>query len=232
MLAMWYSVSSRRDGTDRLAERSVCQETGLRDYDMFRERKNLEAEKNVLMKSYDYAHRQGVRALTWDDFVQLCGGLAEKLMQERVELVVGIARAGLLPATLITCSLRCEMYPVRVTRRVQDDVLFATPVWRVPLSADVAGKVVVVIDEIADTGETLALVAEQARALGASRVITATLVSHSWVQPAPDFCGLVSDELVIFPWDQRVLVNGEWQLHPELVSALEAQGKGQDELDG
>src|SRR5581483_7310300 len=183
------------------------------------------------MKSYDYVHRQGVRALSWDDFVHLSGQLAEELVRAQIEIVVGIARAGLLPATLVACMLRCELYPVRVTRRVQDEVRFATPVWRVPLATEVAGKVVTVIDEIADTGETLALVAERARALGASRVITATLVSHSWAQPAPDVCALVSDKLIMFPWDQRVLAAGKWQLHPEIAGALEIQGKASPDLE-
>ncbi len=183
------------------------------------------------MKSYDYVHRQGVRALSLDDFVHLSGQLAEELVRAQIEIVVGIARAGLLPATLVACMLRCELYPVRVTRRVQDEVRFATPVWRVPLATEVAGKVVTVIDEIADTGETLALVAERARALEASRVITATLVSHSWAQPAPDVCALVSDELIVFPWDRRVLIDGAWQLHPEIAGALKMQGKVSPELD-
>ena len=41
------------------------------------------------------------------------------------------------------------------------------PVWKIPVPQEVAGKVVVVVDEIADTGETLAMVADSARALGA-----------------------------------------------------------------
>jgi uncharacterized protein len=177
------------------------------------------------MKSYDYARRQSVHSLSWDDIVQLSGQLTEQLAQQRVDTIVGIARAGLLPATMVACSLRSELYPVRVTRRVQDEVRFSSPVWRVPVSSEVAGKVVAVIDEIADTGETLALVAEQVRASNADRVLTASLVRHSWSHPAPDFCSLVSDALILFPWDQRVLVNGKWQWHPELVQALAMQNQ-------
>jgi hypothetical protein len=36
---------------------------------------------------------------------------------------------------------------------------------------------------------------------------------------------LITDALVIFPWDQEVLVEGEWQPHPEIVAALKAQRK-------
>ena len=82
------------------------------------------------------------------------------------------------------------------------------------------------MDEIADTGETLALVAEAAREAGAARVVTAALVAHSWARPVPDVVALVSDELVVFPWDARVLTDGEWRPHPGLVAAIEAQRRG------
>ena len=77
---------------------------------------------------------------------------------------------------------------------------------------------------MADTGETLALVAEEVRKHGARQVITATLVSHSWANPKPDYVALVSDALVIFPWDKQVYLEGRWQLHPELEEALALQG--------
>ena len=175
------------------------------------------------MQSYDYAHRQGVQEISWTEFAGLAARLAEGLAQAGVEMVVGTARAGLFPATAVACSLRCELYPVRLTRRVNDEVKYKQPVWRVPVPPDVAGRVVAVVDEIADTGETLAMLADEVRAQGAIRVVTAALVSHSWASPAPDVCALVSDALVIFPWDRQVLMNGTWQPHPELVEAIRAQ---------
>lgn len=176
------------------------------------------------MRSYNYAHRQGVREISWEEFAALAAKLAEQLEPAAIEIVIGIARAGLFPATAVACNLRRELYPVRVTRRVNDEVTFKTPVWRVPVTQDVAGKVVAVVDEIADSGETLAMVADAVRAQGATRVVTACLVRHSWARPVPDACALVSDALIIFPWDRRVLLNGQWQPHPEIVTALQAQG--------
>jgi hypoxanthine phosphoribosyltransferase len=175
------------------------------------------------VKSYDYAHRQGVRSISWEEFARLAAQLAEKLDQAGVEVIVGIARAGLIPATTVACNLRRELYPVRVTRRVNDKVRYSSPVWKVPVSPEVAGKVVAVVDEIADTGETLALVAGSVREQGAVHVVTATLASHSWANPPPTVSALVTDELVIFPWDQQVFMEGHWKPHPEIVAALKAQ---------
>lgn len=175
------------------------------------------------MQSYDYSQRKGIDEITWERFAQLAKFLAEKLSSAGIEVVVGIARAGLFPATAVACALRRELYPVRVTRRVNDCVIFEYPVWKIDVSSEVNGKVVAVVDEIADTGETLALVAERVRQVGASRIVTASLISHSWAKPMPEIVALITDALVIFPWDKNVFLNGQWRRHPELEKALDLQ---------
>lgn len=178
------------------------------------------------MRSYDYAHRQGVAYLSWQQIGDLSQKLAASLYTRGVQAVVGVARAGLFPATAIACSLRCDLYPVRLTRREMDQVVYDRPVWKVDVSPEVKGKIVAVVDEIADSGESLAMVARRARQLQAADTITACLFAHSWADPMPDYVGMVSDALVVFPWNQRVLVDGRWQLHPEIENALKFQGGG------
>jgi hypoxanthine phosphoribosyltransferase len=139
-----------------------------------------------LRRSYDYARRTGVETITWDRFAELARTLAEKLAPFSIDAVVGTARAGLFPATAVSLMLRCEIYPVRVSRRVNDELKFRHPQWIVDVAADVKGRIVAVVDEIADTGETLEVIAERVKQRGARRVITASLVAHSWADPAPD----------------------------------------------
>jgi hypoxanthine phosphoribosyltransferase len=178
------------------------------------------------MKSYDYAHRSGVRRISWGDFASLAAHLAELLEPYQPQVILGIARAGLFPATAVACSLRREFFPIRLTRRLNDEVVYDQPVWKVPVPPEVAGKIVAVVDDIADTGQTLAMVAESTRSLGAKLVVTASLVCHSWADPFPMVSALVSDEFIIFPWDQQVLVNGQWIPHPEIEAGLKAQDQG------
>jgi uncharacterized protein len=175
-------------------------------------------------RSYDYAHRAGVHEITWSQFGELAAVLAERVAVHAPDMVIGIARAGLFPATAVACSLRRELYPVRVTRRVDDRVTYDHPVWRVDVPAEVAGQRVVVVDEMADSGETLALVADRVRERGAAHVVTASLVAHSWAAPAPEVTALVTDAFVIFPWDAQVYTDGAWQRHPEIEEGLRLQG--------
>jgi hypoxanthine phosphoribosyltransferase len=174
-------------------------------------------------KSYDYAQREGIKRISWEEFGELLLQLANQIALYEPQIIIGVARAGLFPATAVACSLRLEMFPVRVTRRVNDEIVFTQPVWKVPVSKEVKGKIVVVVDDIADTGETLSMVADEVCKNGAERVIKACLVSHTWAKPAPDVTALVSDALVIFPWDKQVLINGIWEPHPEIVTAIKAQ---------
>ena len=175
------------------------------------------------MKSYDYAHRKGIDEISWERFGELSRALTEHLSGKKIDIVIGIARAGLFPATAVACALRRELYPVRVTRRVNDVVQYERPIWRVDVPATVANQRVAVIDEIADTGETLAIVAARALERGARQVWTLSLVTHSWADPQPDYTALTSDALLIFPWDKQVFTSEGWQLHPELETAIRAQ---------
>ncbi len=177
-----------------------------------------------MMRSYDYAHRAGVHEITWLQFGELAAVLTERIAAHSPDIIVGIARAGLFPATAVACSLRRELYPVRVTRRVDDRVTFDHPVWRVDVPAEVAGRCVVVVDEMADSGETLALVANRVRERGAAHVVTGSLIAHSWAAPPPDVAALETDAFVIFPWDAQVYLDGIWRRHPEIVEGLRLQG--------
>jgi hypothetical protein len=83
----------------------------------------------------------------------------------------------------------------------------------------------VVIDEIADTGETHEVVRLEDTAHGATSDVTAALVSHTWAQPAPDITVLRTDALVLFPWNREVIINGAWVPNPELEKALRLQSQ-------
>jgi len=85
---------------------------------------------------------------------------------------------------------------------------------------------------MSDSGQTLALAAAQAYALGARQVITASLVSHSWADPAPQLVALVTDAFVIFPWDAQVRVDRRWVPRPEVEAGLKAQGNGGEIASG
>jgi hypoxanthine phosphoribosyltransferase len=182
----------------------------------------------VQQDSYDYGTREGILPVSWEDFHGICRGLARAVASFEPEIVLAIWRGGFYPGTLVAHMLRVELYPVRVTRRVNDIVRFERPQWRVEPPDEVRGRRLVVVDEICGVGETLTIVRQRAIELGATEVRTAVMYAHSWGVEVPDYIGLISDALILNPWDREVFENGEFRFHPEYVAALAQQGLDAD----
>ncbi|HEY3316288.1 MAG TPA: phosphoribosyltransferase [Bacillota bacterium] len=171
-------------------------------------------------ESYHHYHT-GITRLTWDDVMRMCRELAERVQVEYdPDIILGIAKAGVIPGAILASMLRKEFYPIRLSRRVKDRVVREKPAVLVPVPDEVEGKIVLIVDEIAATGETLRLAVGEARKRQAKKVKTATLYVHteSW---RPHWYALETENLIIQPWDFEVLVRGKWVIHPEY----------QDEID-
>jgi uncharacterized protein len=173
---------------------------------------------------YGYQNRSGIHPVTWEVFHGLCKGLAAAVAPYRPEIILPVGRGGYYPGTLIAHLLQVEVYPVRLSRRVDDQVVYESPRWLLEPPAVVAGLRALVVDEISSTGETLKMVCQRASALGAASVRSAVLYAHSWGVDGPDYIGLISDALLLNPWDREVYRDGEFIFHPEYVGALAQQG--------
>ncbi len=173
---------------------------------------------------YDYSTRKGIHPVSWEEFHGLCKGLAAAVAPYHPEIILPVGRGGYYPGTLIAHLLQVEVYPVRLSRRVNDQVVFDAPRWLLEPPAIVQGLRALVVDEISSSGETLKMVKGRAQELGAAEVRCAVLYAHSRGVETPDYVGLVSDELLLNPWDREVYQDGTFVFHPEYVGALEQQG--------
>ena len=178
--------------------------------------------------SYDYASRSGVRPISWDEFHGLVKALVVAVAPWRPEVVLPVLRGGAYAGTLLAHLLQIEIYPVRLSRRQDDVVVREAPRWLVEPPAAVRGRRVLVVDEMCSSGQTLRMVKEQALARGAAEVRTATLYAHTWGADAVDYTGLITDELVMNPWDREVYRDSAFIFHPEYVAALAQQGVAAD----
>ena len=173
---------------------------------------------------YDYSTRQGIHPISWNDFHSLCKGLALAVAQFDPEIILPIGRGGNYPGTLIAHMLQAEIYPVRLSRRTYDVVRFHKPKWLLKPPKEVRDHRVLIVDEICGSGETIKLVTESVKALGAADIRSAVLYAHTWGVDVPDYIGLVSDALLLNPWDREIIKNGAFQLHPEYAQAFDQQG--------
>lgn len=174
--------------------------------------------------SYDYATRKGVHPISWNDFHGLCKALAVAVSHFQPDVILPIGRGGYYPGTLLAHLLLVEIHPVRISRRINDVVTYKEPQWIVPPPAGVSQRRVLVVDEICDSGETILLVKKKALELGASIVKSAVLYSHTKAASVPDYIGIITDQLLLNPWDREILRDGEFIFHPEYANALALQG--------
>jgi hypoxanthine phosphoribosyltransferase len=174
--------------------------------------------------SYDYSTRKGIQPISWEDFHGICKALALSLSHFQPEVIVPIGRGGYYPGALLAHLLQVEIYPVRVSRRINDIVIYKEPQWIIPPPAEIAHRRAVIVDEICDSGETIVMVKKKCLDLGASTVKSAVLYAHTRAVHAPDYIGIITDELLLNPWDREVFRDGEFRFNPEYAEALQQQG--------
>ncbi len=154
--------------------------------------------------------------------------VSESRFRFQPEIALPIGRGGYYPGTLIAHMLQIEIYHVRVSRRVKDIVTHKRPRWLVKPPPLVKGKRALIVDEISGSGATISMVKEKVEAMGAKEVRSAVLYPHTWGVSLPDYIGLITDALLLNPWDREVLREGVIQFHPEYIEALAHQGREPD----
>jgi hypoxanthine phosphoribosyltransferase len=163
---------------------------------------------------------RGVMEVDWPFFGELCRGLALKVWRDwEPDLVVGIAKAGVIPGAVISAILRVDFASIALTRRRLGDP--PALVSRPTLSP--AGRLVLLVDETCDSGDTMRLATSVMREEGAREVRTAA--SFRTGNFRPDYWALQSPDFIVLPWDRWVIQDGELVVRPDYADALGAAGQ-------
>jgi hypoxanthine phosphoribosyltransferase len=143
-------------------------------------------------------------APTWDQIYDMLLNLAEKIKKDRFkpDLIVGVSRGGWPPARVLSdlmdnpnlANARAGFYlGVAETK--------GEPVLTQPVSTSVAGKKVLIVDEVADTGKSLKLVKEHIIEEGAEKVKVVTVYYKPWSIFKPDYYERETCSWIVFPWE-------------------------------
>jgi hypothetical protein len=160
-----------------------------------------------------------VLQVDWPFFGELCRVLALKIFREYdPEVVIGIAKAGVIPGAVVASILQRDFASIAITR----DVPGAAPVVIAGPPRLVTGKRVLVVDETCESGNTLKLALAAVRELKPAAVKTA--VSFRTGAYKPDFCALETENFIILPWDREVIIGGEIVVRPDYAEKLKDLG--------
>lgn len=141
---------------------------------------------------------------TWNQIYRMLLHIAEEIRKDvfKPEVIVGVSRGGWPPARVLSdllenpnlANVRAEFYlGVAETK--------GEPALTQPVSVKVAGKKVLVVDEVADTGKSLQLIKEHLRAEGATEVRIATVYFKPWSIVKPDYYAKETNRWIVFPWE-------------------------------
>ncbi len=144
-------------------------------------------------------------SLSWDELMHLCRDLALRVRSTYdPDVVVGIARVGILPATLIALLLRRDVQSLRVPV----PHLPATLPPHLPIPEVINGRRVLLVDEVTTSGQTLRYAAEALLRLGAREVRTLVLFATPHGARA-DYSGPEATLMVLQPWIREVAIVDE-----------------------
>lgn len=146
---------------------------------------------------------------SWTQIYRMLMAQAERICKSgfKPDIIVGISRGGWLPARVLSDLLENpNLANVKAESYVGIGEAKDTPSLTQRVSASVAGKRVLIVDEVADTGRSLRLVVNHVLAEGASEVKVATLYSKPQSKVKPDYREKETSRWIVFPWETKETV--------------------------
>jgi hypothetical protein len=143
--------------------------------------------------------------VSWNRFHELARRLAKKIVASgyRPDIIVAIGRGGYVPGRVLSdwlglmdlTSFKIEHY--HRTRREK-----AARV-RYPLTADLKGRRVLLVDDVADSGETFAVALRHLAECGPPAEVRSAVLHYKTVSPyKPDYCAMTVRKWrwIVYPW--------------------------------
>ncbi len=149
-----------------------------------------------------------IKIVSWAEIIDWVRSLANSILSSnwRPEVIVAIARGGYVPAVLLCDYLAItDLVSIQLVHWPVTAEVLERAYVKYPLSTDLSGKKVLIVDDIVDTGETLELakkhIMERCREVD---VKTAALQWRSIVAKyKPDYWGIEVKHKAwfVYPWN-------------------------------
>jgi hypothetical protein len=164
----------------------------------------------------------------WDEIYEMLLDLASRIKESgfQPDLIVGVSRGGWVPGRILsdllanahTANVKIEFYVGigKTTRR---------PVVTQPISEEISHKRILLVDDVADTGESLLVALEHVRERGAGEIKTVTVYHKPHSKFKPDFFAQTTSHWIIFPWERL-------EATLLLIQEAKSRGESQDSIRG
>ena len=163
-----------------------------------------------------------LKILSWNEMYNLVLNLADiiKKSEFKFDIIVGISRGGWIPARILADLLNIpKLANITVEFYVGIAKTRKKPTITQSVSLPVKEKKILIVDDLADTGESLKLVSSYLKDQGASEVKLATIFYKPWSVIIPHYFPQETSQWVVFPWEMK-----------ETVRRLIGEGKNVENL--
>lgn len=152
----------------------------------------------------DATDHSGKEILTWEGLGQAARDLAGEIADSGFQpnIIIAVARGGLIPAGALTYALGVKLTDaINVEFYTDVHETLPDPILLAPLldTRSIMDQKLLVVDDVADSGRTLALVIKLLRGFGAD-VRSAVLYAKPSTIVSPDYVWKHTDEWIVFPW--------------------------------
>lgn len=164
---------------------------------------------------------------SWNQIYDACLKVADQIKKSgyNPDIIVAISRGGWIPGRVLSdilenpkiATIKVEYYKDIYKTRAKPEITQ-------PLTVDVSGKRVLLVDDIADSGHSLKLVKEHLFEKGAADVKICTLYHKPWSVVTPDFNARKTDAWVCFPHEI-------FETMKKISAKLKEQGKSEKEVE-
>lgn len=119
------------------------------------------------------------------------------------QVIVGVSRGGWPPARIMSDLLENQnLANLKVEFYRDIGVRGKRPRITQPVTSEVAGKRVLVVDDVADSGRSLRVVANHLRRKGAREIKVCAIYLKPQSVFTPDFYARKTRKWIIFPWER------------------------------
>ena len=154
---------------------------------------------------------------TWQEMGELTFDLAKKILQsgKKFDRLVTMAKGGWTWSRTMADYLDLkEVGSIHIKFYTGIFETKNVPVIAQSLPISVAKERILVFDDVADSGETLATVKKYLNMCGAKTITTAALFYKTWAKFVPDFYAAKTDAWIVFPHEIREtikILSGKWK---------------------
>jgi hypothetical protein len=150
---------------------------------------------------------------TWNQIHNMLIRQSENILSDSFapDIIIALTRGGWIPARLLSdllevhnlATIRTEFYlGIAKTRK--------NPVLTQKLQIPISGKKILLVDDVADTGESLRLAKKHILQKDVLELKIATIYKKPQCKIEPDYYGKTTKKWIIFPWDIKETARKLW----------------------